>query len=145
VSRQAAGWLLVSCAWPVVLADMFLLVVMILSGAVLGYLGLATRKRDYLRAGPEPVILERMRELHIYHAGTGLSGDDLDSAVTLDVRAQLLDTFAEVVSANREITLQRYRYRARAVLCLLLSLLFALLATILIVVTVKFGLIEASP
>lgn len=69
----------------------------------------------------------------------------MDSAVTLDVRAQLLDTFAEVVSVNREITLQRYRYRARAVLCLLLSLLFALLATILIIVTVKFGLIEALP
>ncbi len=118
---------------------------MILSGAVPAYLGLATRKREYLRAGPEPVTLERMRELHIYHARTALSGDDLDTAVTLDVRAQLLDTFAEVVSANRDITLQRYRHRARAVLCLLLSLLFALLATILIIVTVKFGLIEALP
>jgi hypothetical protein len=141
----AFGWSVVPCAWPVFLAGLFLLFVMILSGAVLAYLGLATRKRAYLRAGPEPVILDRMRELHIYHAGTGLSGDELDSAVTLDVRAQLLDTFAEVVSANRDITLQRYRYRARAVLCLLLSLLFALLATILIIVTVKFGLIEALP
>jgi hypothetical protein len=144
-NRTDIGWSVVPCAWPVLLAGLFLLFVMILSGAVLAYLGLATRKREYLRAGPEPVILERMRDLHVYHAGTGLSGDQLDTAVTLDVRAQLLDTFAEVVSANREITLQRYRYRARAVLCLLLSLLFALLATMLITVTVKFGFIEAPP
>jgi len=112
---------------------------------VLWNLRLATRKRDYLRAGPEPVILERARELHFYHAGTGVRGAELDTTVMIDIRTQLLDTFAEVVPANRKITLQRYRFRARAVLCLLWSLFFALLATILIVATAKFGIIEASP
>jgi hypothetical protein len=141
----ALSWHIIPCAWSVLLAGLFLFVVVGLSGAVLWYLGQATRKRDYMRVGPESMILARTRELHTYHASTGIIGDGLDTAVMLDLRAQLLDTFCEVVPANREVTLQRYRYRARAVLCLLWSLFFALLATILIIATTKFGIIEASP
>jgi hypothetical protein len=136
---------IIPCAWSVLLAGLFLLVVLGLSGAVLWNLRLATRKRDYLRAGPEPMILARAHELHSYHASTGVRGDGLDTTVMIDIRTQLLETFAEVVPANREITLQRYRYRARAVLCLLWSLFFALLATMLIIATAKFGITEASP
>jgi hypothetical protein len=136
-------WTVVPCAWSALLAGVCLLFVVGLSGTVLWYLGLATRKRDYLRAGPEQMILERARELHSFHAGTGVDGDRLDMAVMIDIRAQLLETFAEVVPANREVSSLRYRYRARAVLCLLWSLFFALLATILVIVTVKFSSLGA--
>ncbi len=123
------NWLIVPCSWSVLLAGRFLLVVVGLSGAVLSYLALATRRRDYKRIGPEGVILRRARDLHNYHAGAGLRDDGLDTAAMIDIRSQLLDTFSEVVPINREVTLQRYHYRARAVLSLLWSLFFALLAT----------------
>jgi hypothetical protein len=141
----ALSWHVVLCSWSVLLAGLFLLVVLCLSGAVLWYLALATRRRDYKRVGPEGLIVKRTRELHSYHVRAGLIGDGLDTTVMIDVRAQLLDTFSEVVPINRDVTLQRYHYRARAVLCLLWSLFFALLATILIIATAKFGIIEASP
>ena len=98
-------WHIVPCAWSVALAGLFLLFVVGLSGAVLWYLALATRKRDYKRIGPERLILGRARELHNYHASAGLRGDGLDTAVIIDIQAQLLDTFSEVVPINREVTL----------------------------------------
>lgn len=139
------SWHIIPCAWSVLLAGLSLFVVVGLSGVVLWYLFLATRTRDYTRVGPESTIIARTRELHTYHASTGISGNELDTTVVIDVRTQLLDPFSSAVAANRQVTLERYRHRARAVLCLLWSLFFALLATILIVATAKFGIIEASP
>ena len=139
------SWQIIPCAWSVWLAGLLLLAVVGLSVAVLAYLGLATRRRDYERIGPERVIVERTRQLNSYYAGTGIADDELDAAVTADIRIQLLDAFSEIVPKNRNVTLQRYQNRARAVLCLLWSLLFALIATILIVATTKFHMVGASP
>lgn len=141
----ALSWHIIRCAWSVLLADLSLLAVVCLSGAVLWYLFQATRTRNYTRVGPEPTIVAITREIHTYRASAGISGDELDTTVMIDVRAGLLDPLSSAVAANRDVTLQRYRDRARAVLCLLCSLSFALLGTILVATTAKFGIIEASP
>ncbi len=142
---SSLSWHIIPCAWLVLLADLSLFLVVCLSGAVLWYLFLATRTRDYTRVGPEPMIIEGTRTLHTNHASNELKGDQLDAAVVADVRAQLLDPFSTAISANREVTLQRYHYRARAVLCLLCSLLFALFVAMLALITTKFGVIGTSP
>jgi hypothetical protein len=143
--QPALGWNIIPCTWPLLLDWLSLSLVVCLSAAVLWYLFLATRTRNYTRVGPESLIVAGVRELHAHHAGTGASGDGLDTIVVSDVRVRLLDPFTAAVAANREVTLQRYRYRARAVLCLLCSLFVALVGTIVVIATVKFGIIRASP
>jgi hypothetical protein len=128
-------------SWPVLLAMLLLVLAAALGLGVLGFLAAATKRLSYERAGPEPAQLRRAEELQLYHAALGLPDTALDDAVSLDLRQQLLDNFAVVIPHNRKLTLQRYQYRARAVSCLLLSLFFALLATILVLVAGKTGLL----
>ncbi len=61
------------------------------------------------------------------------------------LREQLLEDYTEVIPLNRELTLQRYHLRARAVSFLLWSLFAAVAATILMMVTAKFGLLKVTP
>lgn len=140
---QAPGWDMVPCAWSVLLAGSCLLIVVCLSMAALIYLGLATRKRNYLRIGPEPEIIAGTRLIQAYHAEQGAVGHALDLLVVVDVREQLLEPLASATALNREATQERYHCRAQAVSCLLFSLFFALVGTTLIVATTKFGIIEA--
>ncbi|WP_294073978.1 hypothetical protein [Sphingomonas sp.] len=143
--RDAAGqtyWLSVlGCAWPAVLVALLLVGAAVLAVGVLVLLALATRRRDYRRVGPEPAQLERARALAAYHRGRGLVGDELDAAVAVDLRDQLLADFAEVIPLNRDQNLRRYKRRALAVSYLLWSLFCALAGTILILATTKFGLL----
>ncbi len=132
-------WSVVPCAWSALLAGVCLVFVVCLSVAVLVFLGLATRKRDYMRIGPESNLIDGTRQIHAHYVGQG--ADDVDTLVVVSVREQLLEPLARAAASNREATQERYHYRARAVACLLWSLFFALLATILIVVTTKFGII----
>lgn len=125
--------------WPIMLATFLLVLAAALGVGVLGFLAAATRRLSYKRAGPETVHLARAKALQSYHVQLGLAGDDLDEAVSLDLREQLLDDYADVIPYNRQLTLRRYTHRARAVSCLLLSLLFALLATMLVLATAKIG------
>jgi hypothetical protein len=141
----AIGWHVIPCAWSVLLAGFSLATVVCLSGFILFYLALATRRRGYTRVGPESMIVARTRALHAYYASKGMSGDALDTAVGNDVRAELLDPFSAAVEANRAVTLRRYHYRALAVACLLWSLLFALLGTTFVAVTAKFAIVEVTP
>ena len=129
----------VGCGWPLVLTALLLAASALLSVGVLVLLALATKRRAYERVGPEDRHVERARSLRDYHEGRGLEGPALDLAVSLDLRDQLLDDFAQVIPINRTLNLQRYKLRARAVSWLLWSLLSALLATILSVVMTKLG------
>jgi hypothetical protein len=130
--------------WPVLLATGLLVLAAALGAGVLGFLAAATRRLEYKRAGPETAQLARAKALQAYHAQLGLTGADLDEAVSLDLRQQILDDYADVIPYNRQATLRRYTHRARAVSCLLLSLLFALLATMLVLVAGKTGLLPKA-
>jgi hypothetical protein len=125
--------------WPVVLATFFLIFAAALGIAVLGFLAAATKRQNYRRVGPETAQLARAEALQAYHAQRGLVDTELDDAVSTDLRQQLLNDYADVIPSNRQLTLQRYTHRARAVSCLLLSLLFALLATTFVLLTGKTG------
>jgi len=132
---------MLACIWPVLVATGLLVASAGLGVGVLAYLAAATRRRGYKRIGREPEQLARARDLLAYHAARGLQGAGLDDAVHLDLREQLLDDLAEAVTFNRDMTLSRYALRARAVAFLLASLLSALIATILILMTAKTGLL----
>jgi hypothetical protein len=133
---------LFACGWPVILTGALLVVAACAGFGVLWWLALATKRRAYERIGPEGTHLARVRASHEYHLARGLTDVALDAAVVADLREQLLDDYAQVVPLNRELTLQRYHLRALAVSYLLWSLFAAITATILIVVTAKFGLLR---
>jgi hypothetical protein len=137
------GWLV--CGWPALLSEVFLAVAVLTSVGVLLFLALATKRRGYERAGPERVQLDRAQALQAYHRGLGLADAALDSAVVADLREQLLEDYTEVIPRNRSLTLQRYHLRALAVSFLLWSLFAAVAATILMMVTAKFGLMKVAP
>jgi hypothetical protein len=128
------------CGWPAILASVLLALVIFFSIGVLWFLASATKRRNYERVGPEGAHLTRTQALHEYHHARGLADASLDNAVLADLREQLLNDYSEVVPLNRNLNLQRYRSRARAVSFLIWSLFIAVAATILIVVTSKFGL-----
>jgi hypothetical protein len=108
---------------------------------LLWLLALATWRHAYGRIGPESAHVRRAHQLRDYHRQAGLTGADLDMAVALDLREQLIEDYARVIPANRALTLRRYGLRARAVTLLIWSLLLALIATIVVLVTAKFGLL----
>jgi hypothetical protein len=110
------------CGWPVILAGILLLVAALSSAGVLWFLASATKRRDYERVGPEGAHLHRAHALHEYHRLNNLSGAELDGAVASDLREQLLTDYTEVIPRNRNLNLQRYRSRARAVSFLLWSM-----------------------
>jgi hypothetical protein len=140
-SVSGFDWRLAGCGWPV-LADGALLALAAASGlTVLAQLFSATRIRNYQRVGPEDAVLKRAMELHAFHLSRGLVGPDVDDAVAGRLREQLLSDYAKVNSTNRMRTSDRYRSRARAVFWLILSLFAAIFATILAIVTAKFGLL----
>ncbi len=137
---------MLSCGWPALLAAALLVLAALLGIGVLALLAAATKRRAYKRVGPEAAHLARAKALQAYHQGLGLTGPALDEAVALDLREQLLNDFAQVIPLNRELTLQRYRLRARAVSWLLWSLLSALVATMSLLATTKSGfLIKVTP
>jgi hypothetical protein len=80
--------------------------------------------------------------LREYHKALGLTDQNLDNALVADLREQLLEAYTEVIPLNRGLTLRRYYFRALAVSFLLWSLFAAVAATILMMVTAKFGLMK---
>ncbi len=141
----SVGWQNQPCTWSVGIAGLCLLLALVLSTMVLFYLALATQVRNYVRVGPETRLVSVTRQLQAYRASGGLSGEILDGTVGNDIRNGLLDPIATAVEANRATSAKRYRYRARAVVYLLWSLFFALLATTLISITNKLGFVGVSP
>jgi hypothetical protein len=142
-SRGIDRWF--ACRWPVLISDALLAVAICACFGVLWYLAAATKRQGYERVGPEEALFARARELQAHHSGLGLTDTVLDNAVAASLREQLLEDYAEVISLNRSLTLQRYRLRARAVSFLLWSLFAAVAATIFLIVTAEFGLMKVTP
>jgi hypothetical protein len=140
------SWDVITCAraWSAGVASVFLLVSALEVVSVLWSLRLATTPRGYDRVGPEREYIIRAHELRDYHAALGLTNEAHDSAVNLDIRDQLLQDFTTVLPHNRGISIKRYNFRARAFRHLLWGLFLALLATIIILITAKVGLLPAK-
>jgi len=134
-----------SCAGGIWLTVACLGSVLICSLTSLYQLSLATRTKGYRRIGPESNLVDATRALHLYHQTNGLRDSELDTAVVLDMRSQLLDKLAETIAHNREITLRRIRSRSRALAFLLWSLFFALAGIISLLTSTKLGNFQASP
>ncbi len=144
-ASTAVGWDWFACRWSVLISEAFLTIAICSIFGVLWFLAAATKRQGYQRVGPEEVLFARARTLQTYHSGLGLTATDLDSAVAASLREQLLESYAEVIPLNRNLTLRRYRLRARAVSFLLWSLFAAVAATILLMVTAEFGLMKVTP
>jgi hypothetical protein len=134
------------CGWPELLTGVLLLAAAGAGIGVLWLLASATKRRAYNRVGREDAVLARAKALQAYYLASAIphTGDTLDAAVAADLRDLLLHDYAKVLPANRELTLQRYHLRALAVSYLLWSLFAAIVATILILATAKFGLVKGT-
>ena len=130
------------CGWPILLAGALLAISALCGVAVLFFLARATKRRTYDRVGSESDQLSRAKALRDYHHASGLNGISLDDNVLADLREQLLEDYAIVLPHNRKLNLRRYLFRARAVSGLLWSLSAAIIATILIVLSSKIGLLQ---
>jgi hypothetical protein len=125
-----------ACRWSILLPDVFLAAAFCCSFLVLGYLAVATERKDYGRLG-ETKLLNRAHALQALHSKLGLDGSELDSAVATSLRVELIQDYALIISLNRAFTLQRYHLRARAVSFLLGSLFAAVVVTIFLIVTTE--------
>jgi hypothetical protein len=131
-------WQIIPCAWPLLLAGVSFSIVAAFSTAVLWLLVSATRRRSYIRVGPESAIVALTHERHRHYVDAGLIGEGLDATVAADLRQRLLVPVSQAVEANRQVTAERYQHRARAVWCLLWSLFFALVGITSVIVYTKF-------
>ncbi len=109
------------------------------AGCVLVWLSLAIARRDYQRIGPEPKLWARLTALQAYYDGQGVTGPTRDKELLEDVRQALIKSYIATTPANRNLNQQRYKYRARASLHLVRSLIWALGATSVIFVADKLG------
>lgn len=142
--HRTFNWNVIACAWPAGIAGIFLFISALAITRVLWLLSRATIPREYERVGPERDYINRARALRDYHISLGLTDEALDLAVNLDIRDQLLQDFAIILPHNREISRRRYNFRAKAFRYLLWSLFLVLLATIIILITAKVGLLPAK-
>jgi hypothetical protein len=146
VTHKSIAVRVIACDWAALLAEALLVISALLGIGVLFLLARATDRLDYLNLGADQAA-DRARELRNYHLTRGLEGVSLDEAISADLRDQIIENLVIAVSANHDITVRRYRLRDRAIAFLLWSLFIAFAATIVILITSKFGLMvkEGSP
>lgn len=121
-------------------ASLVLLGLAVLDAAfVLVWLSRAIARRTYVRLGPEPELRRRLAELQAYYDSQGVRGAEQDEAVARDLRAALLDSYAATTPANRVLNGRRLAARALAASHLVRSLVWALLATSIILLADKLG------
>lgn len=106
---------------------------------VLFWLSQAITRHRYRRIGSENSLMLRLDDLRQYYDKQGLAANHQDSALATDMRQALLDSYVTVTPKNRELTQTRYRDRALAASHLIRSLIWALCATIVILVADKIG------
>lgn len=120
--------------WPVVLAGALFGLAVLEAGGVIIRLSQAVARRDYQRIGPEDALQARADELVAHYRGQ-------DARAAEAFRLSLIDSYRQVTAGNRVLNQLRYRFRALAAAHLIRSLLWALAATTLIVMTDKFGIL----
>jgi hypothetical protein len=109
------------------------------AGCVLVWISYAVVLRKYERIGPEANLRARLVALHDYYDEQGITGDIRDKELLEDVRQMLLDSYTTTTPLNRHVNQERYKYRARASLHLVRSLIWALGATSVIFMVDKLG------
>jgi hypothetical protein len=130
-THQAAGTFL--------FAGALLSLALIEAVCVLLWLLLAITRRDYQRVGPEPQLHARVTALQAYHERAGATGLETDRKLLRDIQNLLVESYVRATPANRNLNQRRYKYRARASLHLIRSLIWALGATTVIFVGDKLG------
>jgi hypothetical protein len=109
------------------------------AGCVLMWISLAIARQNYQRIGPEPKLLARLAELQAYYDRQSVDGPERDADLLADVRQMLVESYCAATPANRKLNEQRYKYRARASMHLVRSLIWALGATSAIFMADKLG------
>lgn len=105
---------------------------------VLFWLSRAITRHEYHRISPDGFML-RLGELRVFYHKLGLADDRQDGPIAADMRQMAVDSRLKVTLRNRELNLKRYRFRALAAKHLVLSLIWALCATTVILVADKVG------
>lgn len=101
----------------------------------------ALARRDYQRIGPERVLRERLDELRAYYDDLIEQPPNRDALLARDFQEALIASYERVTPLNRELNGRRYHFRALAASHLVRSLLWALGATTIILVSDKVGLL----
>ncbi len=114
------------------------------AGCVLVFLSRVIVRRDYERIGPETALRARMSALRAYHQVSGTDGDDLDGELLRDLQQVLLDSYAKATPINRDLNRRRYGLRRRSAVHLIRSLIRALAATTVILMTDKLGFLPKA-
>jgi hypothetical protein len=111
------------------------------AGCVLVWVSRAIARRDYQRVGPEPALRARLSALRAYYGATGVIGEQQDARLVADMRQTLLDSYTAATPANRDLNQRRTTFRARAASHLVRSLIWALAATTVILVSDKLSVL----
>lgn len=99
----------------------------------------AVTRRPYQRIGPEQPLCDRVTELRAYYDALNTTADCRDREVAGDFQQALIESYTKVTPINRAFNARRYKLRSWAAINLLGSLMFALLATIVIFGADKMG------
>jgi hypothetical protein len=117
----------------------FLALAVVEASVVLFWLSRAiTQPHRYQRIDPEGFTL-RLGELRRFHQRQGLAADLQDGSIATDMRQMAIDSYLTVTLKIRELNELRYKFRARAARHLVLSLIWALCATTVILIADKVG------
>jgi len=123
--------------WAFVIAAALLALAVLEAALVVVWLSRAVARKPYQRIGPEQALLQRLGDLRAYYGNMETAADKLDSELLNDMRQTLLESYAKVTPINRALNERRYFHRAWAASHLVRSLIWALLATTVIVVAEK--------
>jgi hypothetical protein len=105
---------------------------------VMFWLSRAITQHKYQRIGPERFVL-RFGELRGHYRRQGLAAEHQDVPIAADMRQMAIDSYMAVTLENSKLNLRRYRFRALAAKHLVLSLIWALCATTVILIADKIG------
>jgi len=106
---------------------------------VLVWLSRAIARRDYRRVGPEPALHARLAALQAYYEQQGVAPEAPNGDLARDMHVALIESYAAVTPANRELNQKRTKFRALASSHLVRSLIWALGATTVIFMADKLG------
>jgi hypothetical protein len=106
---------------------------------VLIWLSRAIARRAYRRIGPEQALYSRLTALQAYYAQHGIAPEAPNGDLSRDMHVALLESYAAVTPANRELNQKRTKFRALASSHLVRSLIWALGATTVIFMADKLG------
>jgi hypothetical protein len=122
-------------------AAALLLLTMIEALRVVFLLARGVGPHPYGRIGPERPLHDRLNELRAYYEAQGITGEKQDDELVKDMQQVLLESYMAATPVSRAVNQRRFKLRAQAAGGSMRSLLWALLATILIFAADELGYI----